>query len=111
MGALSAVRAVSAVSAITTAGLCGALISAALLIWQVLVEVLLQRHSDLCKTLGVAKVSQPNEAEQRECIGRLCSSKILAATETYGSIRLVVQPEDVRVMAREQALVKHLFQS
>ncbi|KAL1524883.1 hypothetical protein AB1Y20_019762 [Prymnesium parvum] len=76
---------------------------------EVLAEVLLQRHSDLCRTLGSNKVSQPTDAEQRECISRLCSSKILAVTETYGSIRLVVQPEDVRVMAREHPLVSQLF--
>ena len=78
-------------------------------------DLLVQRHEAMCKKLTGQRITLPSEAEQREAIARLCSSRFLApgaqGSQGSGALRLLVQPDDVKAMAREQPLSAELFPS
>ena len=73
------------------------------------VETLRHRHLAICRQLNSASVIEPTESEQQSILGRLTSSAIIAHAATVGCLRLKVEVEDVKLVVREEELLKHLF--
>ena len=69
-------------------------------------DALKQRHA----AVSAARCEQsPTDAEQASMIGRLCMARLLAPAAIPGSLRLMVQENDVKDKVRERPIFAPLF--
>lgn len=68
---------------------------------EVAVERLVGHHAALCRREGSPLPASP--AELHHMLGRLKDGRLLADSHTPGTVRLLVQPEDIRHAAMQQA--------
>ena len=74
-------------------------------------EALLRaRHRAICMTNMHSEDVPPLPVpDQNEAIARLCAARLLDAAPTAGTLRLTVQPDDVRAVIRSVPQLAHLF--
>ena len=67
------------------------------------------RHTVICTTLSCDELPVLSVPEQNEAIARLCAARLLDTAVGPGTLRMTVQPEDVKATVRSVPRLSHLF--